>query len=157
MTATPREMMGDRIAETEARQDDGHRKGSYFFPQGLAGFPDDRHFAIIYPGQGDYICLQSLDSIEAAFVLTPWDQNRLGLPPALSPEEIRLLKLRPGDVPIWMLVLNPFADPEWVTANLRAPIVINEEARIALQSIRAEEREVRFPWVRQPERDIKNI
>jgi len=135
-----------QVNDADGASDDG----SYYFPQGLAGFPDDQHFALIYPGHGDYICLQSLDHVEAAFVLTPWDQHRLGLPPALSPEEIRLLKLRPGDVPIWMLVLNPFVDSEWVTANLRAPIVINEDARIALQSIRAEEREVRFPWVRQP-------
>ncbi len=124
-------------------------EGSYLFPQGLAGFPDDLHFAMIYPGHGDYICLQSMDNIEAAFVLTPWDQQRLGLPPALSPDEMRLLQLRPGDVPIWLLVLNPFVDSEWVTANLRAPIVINESARIGLQSIRAEEQEIRFPWVRQ--------
>ncbi|RMH51205.1 MAG: flagellar assembly protein FliW [Zetaproteobacteria bacterium] len=124
--------------------------GSYYFPQGLAGFPDDQHFAIIYPGHGDYVCLQSLSNVEVAFVLTPWDQERLGLPPALSPEEIRLLRLRPGDVPIWMLVLNPFVDAEWVTANLRAPIVINERTRLALQYIRAEEYAIRFPWVRQP-------
>jgi len=131
--------------------DDGEsaEQGSYAFPQGLAGFPDDQHFAMIYPGQGDYICLQSMDNLDAAFVLTPWDQQRLGLPPCLSPDEIRLLKLGPGDVPIWMLVLNPFVDSEWVTANLRAPIVINEDARIALQSIRMEENEIRFPWVKQ--------
>ncbi|MDX8412623.1 MAG: flagellar assembly protein FliW [Mariprofundales bacterium] len=135
------------VVEDEVQE--GEAQGSYSFPQGLAGFPDDQSFAIIYPGQGDYICLQSLDNLDAAFVLTPWDQQRLGLPPSLSADEIRLLELRPGDVPMWMLVLNPFVDSDWVTANLRAPIVINEDARIALQSIRYEENEIRFPWVKQ--------
>lgn len=125
---------------------------AYFFPHGLAGFSEDRHFAIIYPGYGDCVCLQSLDSIEAAFIMTPWDQERIGMPPALGPEEIRLLRLRPGDVPIWMLVLNPFVDRRWVTANLRAPIVINEHARRGMQVIRPEEQELRFPWMPQPER-----
>jgi len=135
--------------DVDEKEEEVGAEGSYLFPQGLAGFPDDLNFAMIYPGQGDYICLQSMDNLEAAFVLTPWDQQRLGLPPTLTPDEIRLLDLGPGDVPIWMLVLNPFVDGGWVTANLRAPIVINEDARIALQSIRIEEKEIRFPWVKQ--------
>ena len=147
MIAT-QQQMSDEVEEMDAGASEAG-EGSYLFPQGLAGFPDDITFAMIYPGQGDYICLQSMDNLDAAFVLTPWDQQRLGLPPALSPDEIRLLQLRPGDVPIWMLVLNPFVDSEWVTANLRAPIVINESARIGMQSIRPEEKEIRFPWVKQ--------
>ncbi|MDQ6964593.1 MAG: flagellar assembly protein FliW [Mariprofundales bacterium] len=142
-------MEGEQVDSDQAHLEQDASQGSYSFPQGLAGFPDDQNFAIIYPGYGDCICLQSLDNLDAAFVLTPWDQQRLGLPPSLSPDEIRLLKLRPGDVPIWMLVLNPFVDSDWVTANLRAPIVINEDARIALQLIRVDEYEIRFPWIRQ--------
>ncbi|MDX8409950.1 MAG: flagellar assembly protein FliW [Mariprofundales bacterium] len=141
-----------RNDETMVQDVEGAQNQEYNFPHGLAGFPENHRYGMIYPGHGDCICLQSLDNVEAAFIMTPWDQSRLDLPPALRAEDIRLLELRPEDVPIWMLVLNPFVDSDWVTANLRAPIVINEHARIAMQLIRSEEKELRFPWMRQPER-----
>ncbi|MDQ6951469.1 MAG: flagellar assembly protein FliW [Mariprofundales bacterium] len=131
-------------------KDDATPDEAYLFPNGLAGFVEDRRFAIMYPGHGDCVCLQSIDNIEVAFIMTPWDSERLGLPPALGAEEMKLLDLHPGDVPVWMLVLNPFVDGEWVTANLRAPIVVNERPRLAIQYIRNEEQELRFPWMRQP-------
>ena len=52
---------------------------------------------------------------------------------------------------MWMLVLNPFADKQWVTANLKAPIALNQEQRIGLQHIRHENQlDLRYPWMRQP-------
>ncbi len=124
----------------------------FVFPRGIAGFPDASRFAFIYEGKGNMLCMQSLDQEEAAFILTPWDEARLGKPPALSQEQKACLRMGDDDVPVmWMLVLNPFADKVWVTANLKAPIVLCESTQTGLQYIRNEpELELRYPWMRQP-------
>ena len=124
---------------------------SYVFPQGLAGFPHATRFGFIYEGKGDMCCMQSIDSPDAAFVLTPWDQERLGTPPKLNAEQKKCLGVDGGSDVLWMLVLNPFADKQWVTANLKAPIALCEETRKGFQMIRPEpEYELRFRWMPQP-------
>jgi len=124
---------------------------AFHFPQGMAGFPDATKFGFIYEGQGDIVCIQCLDHPEAAFLLTPWNQERLGTPPQLSAEQTKCLQLSDVDEVLWMIVLNPFADKEWVTANLKAPIALNMNAKRGLQCIRiSPELEIRYRWMPQP-------
>ncbi len=123
------------------------------FPQGIAGFPDATRFGFIYEGRGNMVCMQSIDTPEAAFILTPWEEERLGETPELTQEQSQCLKLGEGSELIWMVVLNPFADPEWVTANLKAPLAINMSERLGVQCIRHEPGlDLRFQWMRQPDR-----
>ncbi|MDX8408277.1 MAG: flagellar assembly protein FliW [Mariprofundaceae bacterium] len=124
---------------------------AFHFPQGMAGFPDATRFGFIYEGQGDIVCIQSLDQPEAAFLLTPWCSERLGPQPELSAEQAQCLGLEATDEVLWMLVLNPFADKAWVTANLKAPIALNMSNRRGLQCIRINpDLDIRFPWMPQP-------
>ena len=128
----------------------------YLFPQGLAGFTSAHEFGFVYEGKGQLICMQCLDQMEAAFILTQWDAERLGEVPELSQEQLACLnltreQLNSGEDVMWMLVLNPFADKQWVTANLRAPIILNTEDRLGLQMIRYDTTlELRYPWMPQP-------
>ncbi len=140
---------------TEPRpRDDEHARDEerpFLFPQGMAGFPEARHFGFLYSGRGDIACMQSVDCPEAAFLVTVWDEDRLGPPPALTPEQAACLQLAEGETPLWMLVLNPFADAEWITANLRAPLAINMETRIGVQCVQPDASlELRHPWMPQP-------
>ena len=124
---------------------------AFNFPQGLAGFGEAHEFGFIYEGYGDIVCLQSLDSPEAAFLITPWDEERLGPVPKLPNEQCSCINTQAQNQIMWMLVLNPFSDKQWVTANLRAPIALNMVARLGLQFIRADsELEVRYRWMKQP-------
>jgi len=126
----------------------------FIFPRGIAGFAHASRFAFIYAGKGNMLCLQSLEQPEASFILTPWDETRLGEPPKLSAEQRECLKVRQDNKVRWMLVLNPFADKEWVTANLKAPIAIVEEQQTGLQCIRNQsDLELRFKWMKQPSAD----
>lgn len=126
----------------------------FFFPQGLAGFASATRFAFIYEGHGDITCLQSTEDPELAFLLTPWDENRLGPPPELSTEQKQCLQQGQHDEVLWMLVLNPFADRQWVTANLKGPIAINVQKRRGLQCIQIDPKlPLRYPWMRQPKTD----
>jgi len=126
---------------------------AFYFPQGIAGFQDAHRFGLIYEGTGNIACLQSIDRPEAAFLLTPWDSQRLGPTPTLNHEQMQCIDAGDDNQLLWMLVLNPFADKQWVTANLKAPIVINTTERSALQHIRQEPQlSLRYHWMKQPER-----
>jgi len=136
-------------------KNDTEEQSEFIFPQGLAGFGDAHRFGFIYEGKGDMICMQSLDSPEAAFILTPWDEQRLGAAPELSSEQKHCLHLdkdkQQDDAVMWMLVLNPFADPAWVTANMRAPIALHANAGRGVQCIRHDASlELRYRWMPQP-------
>ncbi len=124
----------------------------FVFPRGIAGFPRATRFAFIYEGRGDMLCLQCINQAEACFILTPWDTNRLGTPPQLSSEQKACLNIANDEGLRWFVVLNPFADKHWVTANLKAPIVISEAERTGLQCIRNQaDLDIRFPWMKQPQ------
>jgi len=50
-----------------------------------------------------------------------------------------------------VVVLNPFADSQWVTANLKAPVALNPKTRTGIQCIRQEaDLDIRYHWMRQP-------
>jgi len=128
----------------------------YIFPQGLAGFGSAHEFAFIYGGTGDLVCMQSLDQMEASFILTSWDEQRLGIPPHVSQEQLdcldmTLADLNQSDDIMWMLVLNPFADSTWVTANIRAPILLNTATRRGIQCIQHDAvLPLRYHWMKHP-------
>ena len=123
----------------------------FHFPQGIAGFPNASKFGFIYEGQGHMVCMQSIDQPEASFILTPWDRERLGDAPQLTNEQRTCLKISEHDEVLWMIVLNPFADKEWVTANLRAPIAISQKNRTGVQCILSyPDIELRYKWMKQP-------
>jgi flagellar assembly factor FliW len=97
------------------------------------------------------VCMQSLDTPEAAFILTPWDEERLGELPKLNAEQKQCLELAPDSDLSWMVVLNPFADSEWVTANLKAPVALSISTHRGVQLIRPEPGfDLRYRWMPQP-------
>ncbi|MDX8383236.1 MAG: flagellar assembly protein FliW [Ghiorsea sp.] len=124
----------------------------FSFPRGVAGFPEALRYGFIYQGLGNMVCMQSIDTPEASFILTPWDTEKLGDTPSLTAEQRACLQASSHEHVMWLLVLNPFADQEWVTANLKAPIAINQDKQIGMQCIRnGAKLELRFPWMRQPQ------
>ncbi len=128
-------------------------KDEFIFPQGLAGFGASHRFGFIYQGVGNMVCMQSLEQPEAAFILTPWDKKRLGKTPQLTIEQQHCLQIEDDAVDdvLWMLVLNPFADKKWVTANLRAPIALHIDACLGVQCISQDaDLPLRYRWMEQP-------
>lgn len=119
------------------------------FPCGVAGFAYAKQYVFL-GGAGNVACMNCTDHPEAAFVVTDWDESRLGKPPVLKPEESALLELEEGQEAVWLLVLNPFSDQEWVYANLKAPIAINEPRQRGVQCIQADpDLSLRYHWMRQ--------
>jgi len=115
------------------------------FPLGVFGFEDAREFGLIYEG-GDIACLQSTDSAGASLLITPWNTSVVGELPCLSSSSKEAL----GNGSLeFFLVLNPFADEDWVFANTLAPIIINNDAGTGVQEI-LQNGILRYRWMRQP-------
>ncbi|ATX78621.1 flagellar assembly factor FliW [Mariprofundus aestuarium] len=121
------------------------------FPHGMVGFSEDREFVVLNSGTGDIVCLQSTKRPEASFLMTLWDNERLGSPPPLTPDQKATLKHSDDSQLLWFLVLNPFADKDWVLANLKAPVAMNLDRGIGMQCIQANPKlELRYQWMPQP-------
>jgi len=127
------------------------------FPHGMIGFPEAKQYVVLNSGAGNIVCFQSLEQTEASFLMTPWDEKRLGTPPpALTPDQKAALNYSPTHSILWMLVLNPFADREWVLANLQAPVALNQDTGLGMQCIQADPNlKLRFRWMPQPSKAAK--
>jgi flagellar assembly factor FliW len=106
-------------------------------PHGMVGFPRLNRYVLLEHRPGSpFHWLQSVDRPDLAFVITdpllfdPTYQLTLG------DNEANLLQVTdPRDVQIWVVVSIPQGSPEGMTANFKAPLVINLKNRLAAQII----------------------
>lgn len=105
-------------------------------PQGIFGFPDLTRFCIVDPGDETLILwLQSLESPEIAFPLLEPKVFRPDYAARLSAAELRELKLENVNQSAVFSILTIPEDVSQMTANLKAPIVINLKEQIARQVV----------------------
>lgn len=128
----------------------------FVFPSGLPGFPADTAFLPVeLPEQLPLIYLQSLNSPDLCFVSLP--VKCIVSDYQLSPngDDLARIGLRPDVQPgpaILCLALVCFGEDGTADANLRAPIVINLQNRMAVQTFQGEDRyPIRYPL--KPERE----
>jgi flagellar assembly factor FliW len=107
-------------------------------PGGILGFPDDRRYILLEHNieSSPFRWLQSLDSPELAFIVVD---------PALVDPRYRIDLDRdsalcigtsdPADCAIVAIVNVPRDNPIAMTANLKAPVVINAENRVGRQIV----------------------
>ncbi len=106
-------------------------------PQGMIGFPQLRRYVLIrHREDSPFFWLQSLEASELAFVVV----NPLIFDPqykfTLSNAETKLLAVEdPSQIQVWVVVTIPAGKPDQMTANLKAPLVINLANRQAAQII----------------------
>lgn len=106
------------------------------FQEGLLGFQDLRQFVLLDdPNDDIFAWLQSCELPSIAFpVLEPElfghkysaDLNRTDAEP---------LKMKTGQIPAFLNIITIPDDPTQMTANIKAPIVINLEQKIARQCV----------------------
>jgi flagellar assembly factor FliW len=106
-------------------------------PHGMVGFPRLNRYVLLEHRPGSpFHWLQSVDRPDLAFVIT----DPLMFDPAyqltLGDNDANLLQVSdPRDVQIWVVVSIPQGSPEGMTANFKAPLVINLTNRLAAQII----------------------
>lgn len=105
-------------------------------PQGILGFPDLRKFCLVDPGDETLILwLQSIENPEVAFPVLEPKIFRPDYAARLSASELRELKLENVNRSAVFSILTIPDDATQMTANLKAPIVINLKEQIARQVV----------------------
>jgi flagellar assembly factor FliW len=109
------------------------------FPEGLPGFEEMREFLLLSPpGAAPLQYLLALRDPEIGFLVLEARTCLPGYTPALEEAHLRGLGTDGPAVPGIYVIVNLHHDREEVTANLRAPVLINPGARLGRQVILAE-------------------
>lgn len=107
------------------------------FPIGLFGFEDEHSFLLLpfESGGGNLLCLQSTVSPTLAFVVMNPFSLQPDYAPQLLPQELEVLGVHSSqDLGYYVLcvVKTPVGES---TVNLKCPVAINPETRVARQVI----------------------
>jgi len=105
-------------------------------PSGVLGFPEDHNFCLVDPGDDTLILwLQSLSNPLLAFPVLEPKIFKPEYVVRLSAAELRELRLQSiKDASVFTILTIPAAMSE-MTANLKAPLVINTREKIAKQVV----------------------
>lgn len=122
----------DYMGEVEYNEDE-----LISFPEGIFGFEENKNYIIIGELSQDFpfVWLQSTDDASVVFVLTDPFLFVEDYDFKLSEENLATLKTEKAEnINIYSMVVIP-TDSKKTTINLKAPIVVNHEKRIAVQAI----------------------
>jgi flagellar assembly factor FliW len=105
-------------------------------PQGVLGFPDYTKYCLVDPSDDTLIVwLQSLENPEIAFPLLEPKLFKPDYAVRLSAAELRELRLENVNQSAVFAILTIPDDITKMTANLKAPIVINVKEQVARQVV----------------------
>ncbi len=106
-------------------------------PQGMVGFPDLRRYALVrHQPQSAFYWLQSLDRPDLAFVLVNPVIFKPDYQITLAGSHLKFLEVTdPNQIQVWVVVTIPRGRPQQMSANLKAPVVINLVNRRGAQII----------------------
>ena len=105
-------------------------------PQGILGFPEYKKFCLVDPGDDTLILwLQSLENPEIAFPVLEPKIFKSDYSARLSAVELRELKLENINQSAIFTILTIPEDVTQMTANLKAPLIINLKGQIAKQVV----------------------
>lgn len=106
------------------------------FPQAIPGFPDEKKFIVLsLDDEGEFLVLQSLVNSQLAFIITNPFSFFKEYDFTLENHVVELLEIESEkDIVVFSIltVHDPFNK---TTANLQAPVVVNNKKRLAKQVI----------------------
>jgi len=107
------------------------------FAHGVPGFEHCRRFVLITAqALAPFTCLHGIDAPGPSFLTLDPRHVVSGYHTPLSAAERARLDLQPDDPLLWLAVVH--VDEQAITANLRAPIVINPRRMVGLQVMGAD-------------------
>lgn len=105
------------------------------FPEGIFGFEEYHRYVVITKQDSVFRFLQCVDEPELAFILLMPELIRPDYSVVLSPSQTELLKLdKAEDASVLSIVTIP-ANLADMTANLQAPLVINNKEKLGRQLV----------------------
>ena len=120
-----------RFGEVEYNKED-----VLFFPRGIPAFETKTEWILIGSDESAIKWLQSIDDENLALPVTSPDAIRSDYNARIPEDEITLVgSVNPSELALLIVVSIPQDSPWNMTANLRAPILINIKTRRAVQVI----------------------
>jgi flagellar assembly factor FliW len=106
------------------------------FPEGILGFQELKKFVLLDdPTDEIFAWLQSCDQPAIAFPVLEPELFAEAYKPSLAKGDLESLSLVASDKPRMFCIITIPEDPTLMTANMKAPIVINVAARKARQCV----------------------
>lgn len=130
----PSRIIASRVGEVEVLDEN-----VLTFPRGLLGFEGKSEYAILnlpHEGMERFKLLQSAEDAEAGFLVVEASNVADALDPADLHEAYNQCDVRPADA-LTLLIVSVRRDGEGIelTANLRAPVVIDAKRRVGRQHV----------------------
>jgi flagellar assembly factor FliW len=120
-----------RFGQVELKQED-----VLTFPEGLLGFADLRKFVLLDdPSDEIFAWLQSCESAQIAFPVLEPELFAPTYKANLTKGDMESIKLASADKARFFSIVTIPDDPTQMTANLKAPVVINVAEKIARQCV----------------------
>lgn len=120
-----------RFGKVELREED-----VLTFPEGILGFADLRKFALLDdPSDEIFAWLQSCESPQIAFPVLEPELFSSTYKVNLTKSDLEALKLPNQEKARYFSIVTIPDDPTLMTANLKAPVVVNVAERIARQCV----------------------
>lgn len=120
-----------RFGQVELNQED-----ILNFPEGLLGFADLRKFVILDdPSDEIFAWLQSCEEPAIAFPILEPELFSETYKPTLTKGDLEGAKVASSSEARFFTIVTIPEDPTLMTANMKAPIVMNAKARIARQCV----------------------
>jgi flagellar assembly factor FliW len=114
-------------------------KNAVFFPKGILGLPDCKDFCIAnLPDErmSRFKLLQSLNDSKLSFVVLPLASDTPLIEGADIKECAHITQIRPDNLVILAIVsVQRTPEKTRITANVRAPIVVDTQDKIAIQYV----------------------
>ena len=106
------------------------------FPVGIPGFEDKHHWILVGDDDNAIMWMHSTDDGELALPVTTPDSIKSDYNAQIPREVLEPIgDVMEGDVAILIVITIPPERPWDMTANLKAPIVVNRTNRMAMQTI----------------------
>ena len=106
------------------------------FPEGILGFGQLRKFVLLDdPNDEIFAWLQSCEEPGIAFPVLEPELFAEGYNPVLAKSDLSALRLGPNNDHRMFCIVTIPKDPTQMTANLKAPVVINIKERVARQCV----------------------
>jgi len=108
------------------------------FPEGVLGFPEDQRYLLLEHDaeNSPFKWLQSVDSPDLAFIVVDPLLLRTDFAVMIDSDTARIIGLDDAAESACMAIINvPDGNPGHMTANLKAPLVVNPALRLGRQII----------------------
>lgn len=110
-------------------------------PDGMLGFSEIKRYVLVQHRDGSpFLWYQAVDEPNLAFVVVDAFTFFPDYEVVMSSEDVEVLKCtKPGDLAVFLVVVIP-DNPEDMTANLRGPLVVNVDNKVARQVVLTDEK-----------------